>query len=33
VESEPGTGCSFSFTLPLSAEPPASPERALLDRE
>jgi signal transduction histidine kinase len=23
VESEPGAGCAFSFTLPLRAEPPA----------
>ena len=33
VESEPGAGCSFSFTLPLCAVPPASPERALPDSE
>jgi len=31
VESEPGAGCSFSFTLPLCAAPSASHERAQPD--
>jgi signal transduction histidine kinase len=33
VESEPGAGCAFSFTLPLCAEAPAIRERASLDAE
>jgi signal transduction histidine kinase len=29
VESEPGAGCAFSFTIPLCAEPPTPQEQSL----